>query len=281
MGKSALDAPRLNAFNMEPEALTLVEDPTHPLYDSRVHHPVDEALMLNIMVNGVLEPVIVRKNAESIEVVDGRSRTKAVRAANERLKAEGKQTLRIPVIVRRGRDADLFGVVISANECRRNDELLVKIEKATRLMDMGKNEGEVAIAFGVSRTTVDTWLAVQDLAEPIRQAIETGEISVTAAASLARFSKEEQVEKFERLKTEGVKPSVRQLREVAKDSPTVRPRLRSRKEIEARLLELPEEGQRSDLEKGFALALLWVQGVGGGGLHVSQGGNSDDSGSQI
>ena len=279
MGKSALDAPRLNAFNLEPEALTLIDDPTHPLYDSRVHQPVDEALMFNIMVNGVLEPIIVRKNGEAIEVVDGRSRTKAVLAANEILKAEGKQTLRIPVIVRRGRDADLFGIVISANECRRNDELLVKIEKATRLMDMGKSEDEVAIAFGVSRTTVDTWLAVQDLAEPVRKAIETGEISVTAAASLARFSREEQIERYRQIKAEGGKPSVRRLREVAKEAPTTRLRLKSRKEIEARLQTLPDEEKRSDFERGFALALGWVQGIGDGVIGTERG--SDDQGNQI
>jgi ParB family chromosome partitioning protein len=46
----------------EPENLHLVTDKTHPLYDERIHLPISEAMVLNIMDQGVLEPIIVWKD---------------------------------------------------------------------------------------------------------------------------------------------------------------------------------------------------------------------------
>jgi ParB family chromosome partitioning protein len=173
----ALDAQRSDVFMLEPEKLTLVTDPAHPLYDPRVHDEPDEALVRNIMVYGVLEPVLIRKNGERVEVIAGRGRVKAALEANRRLTAEGKQPIRVPAIVKRGQDADMFGVLISENECRREDSPLAKSEKALRLINMGKSTAEVAIAFGVKRQSVESWLALGDVAQPVREAVEAGEIS--------------------------------------------------------------------------------------------------------
>lgn len=50
---------KTNVLTFEPENLHLVTDKTHPLYDERIHLPISEAMVLNIMDRGVLEPIIV------------------------------------------------------------------------------------------------------------------------------------------------------------------------------------------------------------------------------
>lgn len=67
---------KTNVLTFEPENLHLVTDKTHPLYDERIHLPISEAMVLNIMDQGVLEPIIVWKDPETglSCVVDGRHR---------------------------------------------------------------------------------------------------------------------------------------------------------------------------------------------------------------
>ncbi|MGK3285919.1 hypothetical protein ACSLOY_28170, partial [Klebsiella pneumoniae] len=40
---------KTNVLTFEPENLHLVTDKTHPLYDERIHLPISEAMVLNIM----------------------------------------------------------------------------------------------------------------------------------------------------------------------------------------------------------------------------------------
>jgi ParB family chromosome partitioning protein len=57
MAKNSIDvygaSGKTNVLTFEPEKLHLVTDKTHPLYDERVHLPIDEGMVLNIMELGV------------------------------------------------------------------------------------------------------------------------------------------------------------------------------------------------------------------------------------
>ena len=83
---------KTNVLNFEPERLHLVTDRSHPLYDERIHLPLDESMILNIMDQGVLEPIIVWKDPETglSCVVDGRQRVRHTVEANKRLAAAGR-----------------------------------------------------------------------------------------------------------------------------------------------------------------------------------------------
>ena len=52
MAKNSIDvygaSGKTNVLNFEPENLHLVTDKTHPLYDERVHLPIEEGMVLNI-----------------------------------------------------------------------------------------------------------------------------------------------------------------------------------------------------------------------------------------
>jgi hypothetical protein len=106
--KTAIDAKRGNLFLVPPEDITIIgldteDGPEHPLFDERVLLPVDEALARNIAIHGVIEPVVIRKNGDDvIEVIDGRQRVRSARLANERLEAEGKEPVLVPVVRRVG-----------------------------------------------------------------------------------------------------------------------------------------------------------------------------------
>ena len=244
-------------FIVKPENLTLVYDKSHPLYDPRVEDDPPESMVQNIMMNGVLEPIIVTTNGEAIEVVAGRGRTKSALEANRRLTAEGKPPLLMPCIHKNGDKADLYGVMVSENEIRRDDSMIVKGLKARKLLDFGYSVQQIAVTFGVSRQAVENWLAADALPEEIKTAVESGEISATAAAELAKGdkSKDEQIQEFEDLKKEGKKPTVHNV--------TKAPKVKRRKEIESHLSG-GDFGVSEDFEKGYAAALRWVLGEEGG-----------------
>jgi len=270
----SLNAQRSDAFTLAPEDCALVTDPAHPLYDPRVHDEPDDAMVRNIMVYGIIEPIIVRKNGDKVEVVAGRGRVKCALEANRRLTAEGKQPIRVPAMLRRGADAEMYGVLISENECRREDNPLLKAEKAQRLINMGKTVEEVAIAFGVKRQSVDAWLALGDVDQTVLDAVEQGEISATAASHLSKMDRGEQVEAFEAMKAEGGKVTVERVKKAVKEgdaSPMPpKPKLRSFREIDDVLYkthcqvgtprDILHKGFNKKYAQGFCNALRWVLG---------------------
>ncbi len=198
--KSAVQATRLNAFSIEPERLTLIDDPKHHLYDERVKLPVDENLVLNIMVHGVKIPVLVAKEGEQLIVIDGRQRVKAAIEANDRLKKDGSEPVKVKMMMERGDEADLFGICIIGNRMRQDDGPIVNARKAKRLLDMDPNVAKCALVFGVNKLQIERWLKLLDLAAPVIKAIENEEITATAAAELAGLTREKQVEALAELK---------------------------------------------------------------------------------
>lgn len=258
MAKTALDAKRRDIFMLQPEQLTLVTDKNHPLYDPRVENPPDESMIANIAVYGVLEPILVRKNGSAIEVIAGRGRTKAAIEANKRLLAEGKPSLLIPAVVKGGSDADLFGILISENEIRRNDSMLIKGSKARKLLNMGYTIQQISVTFGVSRQSIENWLLAEELPEQIKEAIETGDISATAAIQVAEYSRDEQIERIKDIKEKGKKPTVQTMKSAANSQDNnPLPKMKTRKEIEK---ENSEWANTTEYTKGYKDALLWVLG---------------------
>lgn len=260
--KTAVDASRTNAWNVEPERLVLVTDLAHPMYDQRVHLPLDESLVLNVMHHGVIEPVIICKDGADLVVVDGRQRVKAAREANRRLLAEGKLAMFVTCMVRKGDDASLFGVMVSTNELRREDTPLGRAEKLQRFLAMGRSESEAAVVFGVTRQTIANWKALLDLAPEVKQAVENGVIGATAAAQeFAGLSRQDQRAKLMALNSDpspniGKRPAISGTKAkatLAGTTPALR--MRSRKEIQACLNDLPA-GWNADMAK----ALCWVLG---------------------
>lgn len=245
---------KTNVLNFEPERLHLVTDTAHPLYDERIHLPLDEYMVLSIMDHGVFEPIIVWKDPETglSCVVAGRQRVKHTIEANKRLLKEGKKPLLVPAVVRRGSAVRMGQVMISENEIQRADTPLGRAKKMADALQRGHDEQDLTLMFGVGVQTIRATLALLDATQAVKDAVESGTVTVSQARQLANLSPEEQREKVKEVEaaTAGTKghEKARRQRQVIGDA---KPRMKSRKEITKAL-----EGASGD----YALALRWVLG---------------------
>ncbi|HHD2650974.1 TPA: ParB/RepB/Spo0J family partition protein, partial [Klebsiella pneumoniae] len=153
---------KTNVLTFEPESLHLVTDKTHPLYDERIHLPIDEGMVLNIKELGVLEPIIVWKDPETglTCVVVGRQRVKHTLEANKLLLKEGKAPLLVPGVVKRGSANQMAKYMVSENEIRRPDTPLGRAKKMSDALDRGLDEDDIAVLFGCSVQTVRATLSL-------------------------------------------------------------------------------------------------------------------------
>ncbi len=225
--------------------------------------------MLNIMVHGVLEPVLVRvdgevKGKKIVEVVDGRQRVRAAREANRRLRREGKEPVQVSAIRKRGDDGELFGIMASSF-IRQDESPVEQAKKMQRYVAYGKTEEGVAIIFGVSRSTVRQRLALLDAAPEVKRAVEAGKLSSVAAARLTKLPREQQAAELpELLNGEGS-----QKERVTGIVPKVHDRMIGRKKL-AKLLEIvdcsPHPPRAADvlrfiLGEADALESKWTEGL--------------------
>lgn len=258
MAKNSIDAygasGKSNVLFFEPTALHLVTDPAHPLYDERIHLPIDEAMVLNIMDQGVLEPVLVWKDPETgkVCVVDGRQRVRHSIQANSRLSAEGKEPVLVPAIAKRGSAVRMSQYMVSANEIRRADTPLGRAKKMAAMIERGHDEQDLGLLFGCGLQTVKATLALLDCTQAVQDAVEGGQVTVTHARQLSTMPPEEQRAKVKELAQvgAGVKGHERARRQRAVMGES-KPRMKSRKEIAQALTEANGD---------YAAALRWVLG---------------------
>ena len=231
--RTAVEAPRANLFMMEPEQLTIITDPTHPLYDERVHLPVSETMVASVMARGVLENVIARKQGNEIQVIAGRQRGKAVVEANKRLKAQGGVTIKIPVVLRHDNDVEAFATSIAENEHRHQVDVFERATKAKRLLTLGRSEPEVMQMFGITKkATLHEWLGIFELAPAVQRAIQAGAVgAVDAVRTLRGTPIAEQAAALETIKV--TSPAARRQAGAAPRGPSPISRLRTLRRSDA------------------------------------------------
>ncbi|KAG1244544.1 hypothetical protein G6F68_015407 [Rhizopus microsporus] len=160
MAKNSIDAygasGKSNVLFFKPEDLVMVTDRTHPLFDERVFLPLNEAMVLNIKDQGVIQPISVWKDPELGQtlVVAGRQRVKHTMEANRRLEAEGAKPLLVPGVIRRGSAIKVAGAMISENEIRQADTPLGRAKKMADNLARGYDEEDLALLFGCNVATV-------------------------------------------------------------------------------------------------------------------------------
>lgn len=238
MAKNSIDAygakGKSNVLAFDPDDLVLVTDPKHYLYDERVHLPLKEPMVLNIMTLGVGQPIVVTKCPETGKtlVVAGRQRVKHAREANKRLRERGEMPIQVPAIPRRSDTVVLGGLMVAENEMREDDTPLGRARKMVRLMDQGISETQIAIFFGCNAKTVKQTLSLLECVPEVREAVEAGTVNATAAYQLAKLTPAEQRVKVAELKQAGTGVTgharARAQRAVMGDP---KPKLRTRKEI--------------------------------------------------
>ena len=195
MGKTAVDAPRINAFLIEPERLTLITDEKHPRYDARVKLPLSEELVASMMAHGYRggQAITCTKDGEVLEVIDGRQRARAAVEANKRLVKLHLTPIRVKVMLERGDPADLYGVQLICNANRQEDTDLERAQRLHRYMAFGRTEEEAGLLYGLKAPQVKRLLGLLDLAPEVKHAAEEGKISTSAALHLGKLERADQV----------------------------------------------------------------------------------------
>jgi len=191
---------------IDPSKLVIVgfdqEKEGSALEDERARWELNDALVRNIMVYGIQQPVLVRQEAGITFVVDGRQRVKAAREAAKRQSAAGEFEVKVPCIEVQADDNRVVGIMVSTNELRADDSVMGKARKASRLLDMTGDEEEVSLAFGRHVRTIRNWLKLLKMAPEVHEAIEAGKISANAALEgLAGKSRDEQVAALDQILT--------------------------------------------------------------------------------
>jgi ParB family transcriptional regulator, chromosome partitioning protein len=199
--KHATKDPRTDLFHLDPDDVLLIEDPHHILYDERVKLPVDQIDVDDVKLNGVIEPVIARKEDGKVIVIAGRQRTKWLREANRQLRKEGQPPRGLPVIFKRSEARDLFGLTLSENAHRTDLTPMQKARIAAQASDRGMLNDEIAIRMKVDAATVVRWLELTKAPTSVQKAVEAGTVSVKAAIRIAGLTDERQTEELEAAKT--------------------------------------------------------------------------------
>lgn len=262
MGKGAYDAKRGDAFWFDPNDVIIEEEDHNPLFDERTKTPVDEGLVNSILYErqGVLLPIVVRKVGGEPYVVDGRQRVKAAREANKRLKDQGAEPLLVPAVNWRGDDKAAMSVMISANEHRLEDSVLVKAQKLGRYLNQGGTNSEASVNFGVSLGTISNWLKLLELDDKVKKLVESGRLSATVAAELHDLPREEQITKADELAESNSTVAMVREEKRTKQPAKKRKRIRTKKEIESALkeyMEIEDEYLTSDVIASTQV-LEWV-----------------------
>ncbi|WP_321946551.1 hypothetical protein [Paraburkholderia sp. J10-1] len=263
MAKNSVDVygakTKTNLMGFDPDELVLVTDEKHPLYDSRVHLPLDENMVRNIDYQGVIQPIEVCKNTETgkIEVVLGRQRVKNAREANRRRRERGDPIRLVPGFVRSLKPKDrvkaLTTAIASENVMRKQETPISRAEKMAQQIALGRSDAEMEVIFGCKMATIHEALRLLECCQAVRDAVESGTIKANHALKLAELPPEEQRAKVEALCVagEGAKGHAKARAQRAVLEGEAPPRMMTRKKIEAELEQAT--GER-------ASALRWVLG---------------------
>lgn len=208
---------------INPSLLKIVTDPAHHLFDERHDLPVSRSLVESIKTNGFDENkiIVVEKDPVTgdLNIVSGRQRVKAAERANEELTKAVLSTVEVPYLIVTGSNIDQVRRLIRENEMGQVDSVVVKAQKAVRLMKMIKAEqiakgikekdadkearASAAVDFGVDARTITRWEAVLTLPKPILRAIDDGKIGTMTAERMAGMSHEDALKLWEETKSGG------------------------------------------------------------------------------
>lgn len=201
---------RSDTFVFDPDDVVIVgidtaDGPEHPLYDPRIHLPIDDGLTASILgteerPGKVLVPILIVKYEGVVKalhgkpaVVDGRQRIRSAREAKKILaKQDGARKIAVEAKAQRGDELALMLMATTTNELRRDNDMLAKADRAVFLRSRGATIEDVALAYGVTAKAIEQWYALADGATaPVRKAVHQGQLSPTAAAKIAKLDGKE------------------------------------------------------------------------------------------
>lgn len=183
-----------------PRDLVLVANPTHELYDARVHEPPDPALVESLSSWGNRNSVKVQRAATYTDehgkvhenvllVAAGRRRVIAART----IQATQDKDFRLKCEHVKGPSIEEMAI---ENSNRKAENPAEMARKARQFANRGRRPHEIASLFGVDAVTVSNWLALADAPEELQTAVQSGDVSANVAYQLARAGDAETVKEI-------------------------------------------------------------------------------------
>ena len=197
MGKTPEGMKRTDMHKAYPETYFIIRDKGHKFYDPRVEMELNEGLVQSIMSQGILQPIVARKDGEKVVVLAGRQRVRAAMEANRRFAEAGEERkIEVPCRLVQCSDIDAYKIMITENLHRVDETPLEKAFKAQTLIQVyGADIKDVALTFNISENQVKNWLALFDLDEAVLNLIREDKIAAMSALEFAKFDRSEQAAK--------------------------------------------------------------------------------------
>jgi ParB family chromosome partitioning protein len=147
-------------------------------YQPRLHFSDEELAELSdsIREQGVLQPLLVRKNATGYELVAGERRLRASKMASLK---------QVPVVLKELSDREMLELSIIENIQREALNPLEEAEAYHRLMtEFDMTQAQAAKRVGKSRPAVANMLRLRQLPQPIKESINDGTLSMGHARAI-------------------------------------------------------------------------------------------------
>jgi ParB family chromosome partitioning protein len=147
-------------------------------FQPRSHFDGEEMAQLSesIRSQGVLQPLLVRKQEMGYELVAGERRLRAAKMAG---------LAKVPVIIKDVSNAEMLEMAIVENIQRENLTPIEEAEAYHRLiMEFGLTQEQAAARVGKSRSAVANFLRLRQLPDTIKESITDGRLSMGHARAL-------------------------------------------------------------------------------------------------
>jgi ParB-like chromosome segregation protein Spo0J len=180
-----------------------VDGPEHTLYDERSQLVPTDRFVRSVSAIGVRLAILVRKNGDVYEVVDGAQRTLAARKVNERRVAEMESPITVPIAICSGENKELMKQHYALNHIRVDDGPVKTARDIKKLLDIGISAAEVMDTFGIgNKTTMQEYEKLLGLHPDIVQDVDDG-ASFVAAVKLSKMPQEKQAAEWAKMKETG------------------------------------------------------------------------------
>lgn len=154
-------------------------------------------LVSSIKAVGLLQPLVVRPNGATYEVLAGKRRYTAI--ALLRKSGEWPSTQAVPVVVKDLNDEDALEASFFENTARRAMHPVREYEVFTKLQATGDSIAAIADRYGITERQVEQRLALGRLHPAILKAWKAGDMNADAAQVFARMERKRQKQVYDDL----------------------------------------------------------------------------------
>lgn len=259
MNNRADSAPRQEVKMYDPDKVVIIgldtdDGHTHWGYDEESNKAqLLEADVLFTYDNGIIQNVLGRRDGDKVVIVAGRGRTRQLREANARRKADGQAPWFLPVKIVQGDARKMLVLKHGENAHRREQSPFVRAQQAYELSQQFP-EDQAATILGLGVKQFREVLKLLDLGAPVKKAVMQGDLKPSAAIGLASLSEADQATQLasilETSASTGSKPTTRdvkaKVREAKGKAPLETPATRVKK-VTAILDKLEEDSTKDEL----------------------------------